>query len=103
MLGANMQMLEERAVSAEAQQAVLTPGGQHRAGLGLPGDPGRGLSAVTWRAAAPGWSRTLGPNNLTPPPAGEEFALSGRPQWSRPFRTSPGRNPGKRKEVSILT
>lgn len=23
----------------------LTPGGQHRAGLGLPGDPGRGLSA----------------------------------------------------------
>jgi hypothetical protein len=33
MLCAHMQMLEQRAVSAEAQEAVLTPGGGHRAGL----------------------------------------------------------------------
>lgn len=33
MLCTNMQMLEERSVSAEAQEAILTPGGRHRAGL----------------------------------------------------------------------
>lgn len=37
MLGANMQMLEERAVRAEAQEAVLTPGGRYGAGLVFPG------------------------------------------------------------------
>lgn len=66
MLGANMQMLEERAVRAEAQEAVLTPGGGHRAGLGLLGDQGGAYSML------PG---ILGPNHRSPT-CGEELSLS---------------------------
>lgn len=35
MLNANMQMFEEGAMRAEAQEAVLTPEDEHRTGLGF--------------------------------------------------------------------
>lgn len=47
MLSANMQMLEERAVRAEAQEAVLTPGDEHRPGLGLLGTEKGAQTQVT--------------------------------------------------------